>query len=96
MSNRSATHSTFVIERNYDASPARVFAAWADANSKGQWFGGGGEQQHELDFREGGREHFEASVEGAVYSCEHQNPCGCPPWKTASMLLPSGSSTYAA
>jgi len=68
MSNRSATHSTFVIERNYDASPARVFAAWADANSKGQWFGPGGEQQHELDFREGGREHFVAAVEGAVYS----------------------------
>ena len=30
MSNRSATHSTFVIERDYDASPARVFAAWGD------------------------------------------------------------------
>jgi uncharacterized protein YndB with AHSA1/START domain len=68
MSNRSATHSTFVIERNYDASQARVFAAWADLNAKGRWFGPGGEQEHELDFREGGREHFEASVEGAVYS----------------------------
>ena len=68
MSNRSATHSTFVIERNYDASPARVFAAWADVNAKGQWFGPGSEQEHELDFREGGREHFEAAVEGAVYS----------------------------
>lgn len=68
MSDRSATHSTFVIERNYDASPARVFAAWADVNAKGQWFGPGGEQEHELDFREGGREHFVASVEGAAYS----------------------------
>ena len=68
MSKRSATHSTFVIERNYDASPARVFAAWADVNAKGQWFGPGGEQEHRLDFREGGREHFEAAVEGAVYS----------------------------
>ncbi len=66
MSNRSATHSTFVIERDYDASPARVFAAWGDANAKAQWFGPGGE--HELDFREGGREHFEAAVGGAVYS----------------------------
>src|SRR6202158_723467 len=66
MSSRSATHSTFTIERNYDASPARVFAAWADVNAKGQWFGAGGE--HELDFREGGREHFEAAVGGAVYS----------------------------
>jgi len=68
MSNRSTTHSTFVIERRYDASPARVFAAWADVNAKSQWFGPGGEQEHELDFREGGREHFEAAVEGAVYS----------------------------
>ena len=68
MSNRSATHSTFVIERSYDASPARVFAAWADANVKAQWFGPGGEQEHQLDFREGGREHFEAAVKGAVYS----------------------------
>jgi uncharacterized protein YndB with AHSA1/START domain len=66
MSTRSATHSTFTIERNYAASPARVFAAWADVNAKGQWFGPGGE--HELDFREGGREHFEAAVGGAVYS----------------------------
>src|SRR5882724_8134358 len=68
MSNRFVTHSTFVIERNYDASPARVFAAWADVNAKGQWFGPGGEDEHELDFREGGREHFEAAVEVAVYS----------------------------
>jgi uncharacterized protein YndB with AHSA1/START domain len=68
MSDRSATHSTFVIERDYDAAPARVFAAWADAKAKGQWFGPGGEKEHELDFREGGDEHFEAAVEGGVYS----------------------------
>ena len=68
MSRRSAAHSTFVIERNYDASPARVFAAWADVEAKGRWFGPGGEQQHQLDFREGGSEHFQAGVEGAVYS----------------------------
>ncbi len=67
MSDRSATHSTFVIERDYDASPARVFAAWADVNAKGQWFGPGGDQGHALDFREGGRERFEAAVAGAVY-----------------------------
>jgi uncharacterized protein YndB with AHSA1/START domain len=69
MSERSATHATFVIERAYDAAPARVFAAWADKTAKGQWFGppdGGGE--HELDFRVGGREHFAASVGGAMYA----------------------------
>ena len=37
-------------------------------NAKGQWFGPGGEQEHRLDFREGGREHFQAVVKGAVYS----------------------------
>jgi uncharacterized protein YndB with AHSA1/START domain len=68
MSNRSATHSTFVIERTYEASPARVFAAWADKDAKGQWFGPPGDQEHELDFSEGGRERFEATVHGAVYS----------------------------
>ena len=67
MSDRSATHATFVIERNYDAAPSRVFAAWADAEAKGQWFGPG-EKDHELDFREGGREHFRATAGDAVYS----------------------------
>src|SRR5947209_16677521 len=68
MSNRSATHATFVIERDYDAPPAQVFAAWASVEAKNQWFGpeGGGEN-HELDFREGGREHFEAGIGGNVY-----------------------------
>jgi uncharacterized protein YndB with AHSA1/START domain len=70
MSDRSATHSTFVIERNYDASPARVFAAWTDAEAKGQWFGPGGEKEHQLDFREGGSERFAAAGGGAVYSYE--------------------------
>ena len=67
MSKRSADHATFVIERNYDAAPARVFAAWADKSAKGQWFGPS-EGDHELDFREGGREHLLADVHGAVYT----------------------------
>ena len=68
MTDRSATHSTFVIERIYDASPARVFAAWADKDAKAQWFGPPSEQEHQLDFHEGGRERFEAAVHGAVYT----------------------------
>jgi uncharacterized protein YndB with AHSA1/START domain len=28
MTERSVTHATFVVERNYDAAPARVFAAF--------------------------------------------------------------------
>ena len=67
MSKRSTTHSTFVIERDYDAPAARVFAAWADKSAKGQWFGPS-EGEHQLDFREGGREHLLADVHGAVYT----------------------------
>jgi uncharacterized protein YndB with AHSA1/START domain len=67
MSNRSATHSTFVIERDYDAPATRVFAAWADKSAKDQWFGPS-EGEHELDFREGGRERLLADVHGAVYT----------------------------
>jgi uncharacterized protein YndB with AHSA1/START domain len=59
MTERSVTHATFVIERNYAASPARVFAAFADPAAKKRWFAGPDEMgaaQHEIDFRIGGRE----------------------------------------
>ncbi|HEV2981468.1 MAG TPA: SRPBCC family protein [Solirubrobacteraceae bacterium] len=68
MSQRSATHATFVIERTYDATPERVFTAWADKSAKEQWFGPRDGGDHELDFRVGGREHFAASLNGALYS----------------------------
>jgi uncharacterized protein YndB with AHSA1/START domain len=51
---RSTRHATFVIERSYVASPARVFAAWADPEAKARWFGI--PEEYELDFRVGGRE----------------------------------------
>jgi uncharacterized protein YndB with AHSA1/START domain len=58
MSQRSVEHATFVIERNYDASPSRVFAAWADPDAKARWFGPPDDSpgEFELDFRVGGRE----------------------------------------
>jgi uncharacterized protein YndB with AHSA1/START domain len=65
-SDRSATHSTFVIERSYDASPGRVFSAWAEKSAKEQWFGPG--EEHEMDFREGGSEHLLVRMEGASYT----------------------------
>jgi uncharacterized protein YndB with AHSA1/START domain len=53
------THATFVIERRYDAAPARVFNAFADAAAKAYWFVGPNEwerSEFDLDFRVGGRE----------------------------------------
>ena len=54
----SVTHATFVIERSYPASPARVFTAFADPAIKSRWFGNDEmpKTHHELDFRVGGRE----------------------------------------
>jgi uncharacterized protein YndB with AHSA1/START domain len=40
MTERKVTHSTFVVERTYPASPARVFAAFADPKIKDRWFAG--------------------------------------------------------
>lgn len=59
MNKRSATHATFTIERIYDATPARVFAAYADPKLKARWFNGPeewGPDEHSMDFRVGGRE----------------------------------------
>jgi uncharacterized protein YndB with AHSA1/START domain len=67
MTDRSATHDTFVIERRYDASPARVFAAWATAEAKAAWFvGPSGWRQLErvLDFRVGGEERVKGAFPG--------------------------------
>src|SRR4030095_2549769 len=54
-----AIHGSFTIDRVYDASPARVFKAFADPKSKARWFvgeGGWQEIKRELDFRPGGQE----------------------------------------
>jgi uncharacterized protein YndB with AHSA1/START domain len=61
MTERSVVHATFVVERTYDALPARVFAAFADPAAKAAWFGGAG---HELDFRVGGKEVNRGGPEG--------------------------------
>ena len=71
MSERSVAHATFVIERTYDAAPARVFNAWADPVAKARWFGPGELTKggHELDFRVGGREINRGGPPGgAVYT----------------------------
>jgi uncharacterized protein YndB with AHSA1/START domain len=67
MTERSVTHATFVLERNYDAPPARVYTAWADPEAKARWFGGG-EGEYEMDFRVGGREHNSGTMGSNVYA----------------------------
>jgi uncharacterized protein YndB with AHSA1/START domain len=74
MTDRSATHATFSIERIYDALPRRVFAAWADPKARAQWeaIGEGFETSYqESDFRVGGRDvsrfHFD---DGSQYVAE--------------------------
>ena len=60
MTERSVTHATFVIERVYDATPARVFKAWSDPKARDRWFVDrrrlGGHGDTSIDFRIGGRE----------------------------------------
>jgi uncharacterized protein YndB with AHSA1/START domain len=55
MSERSIEHGAFVVERAYEASPDRVFAAWSDPRAKARWYGGS-DGEFELDIRVGGWE----------------------------------------
>lgn len=63
----SAQHATFVIVRRFDASPAQVFAAFADPQAKARWFVGPDRwrsSDHRLDFRAGGHEHLSSGLPG--------------------------------
>lgn len=54
----TVAHGTFTVERRYDASPARVFAAHADPVAFRRWFAEGEQWtvfNWEHDFRVGGR-----------------------------------------
>jgi uncharacterized protein YndB with AHSA1/START domain len=53
---RTQTHATFVLERDYAAPLDRVWAAFADPEVKKRWFGGSGFTDVEFaeDFRVGG------------------------------------------
>lgn len=53
------SHGTFRIDKTYNAPAEDVFAAWADLESRAQWFVGPGdwkEVKREMDFRVGGKE----------------------------------------
>jgi hypothetical protein len=57
MTDRSVTHTTFVIERTYPVAPPAVFGAFADAELNERWFTmppDWVDTEHTLDFRVGG------------------------------------------
>jgi uncharacterized protein YndB with AHSA1/START domain len=59
MSDQTAIHHTFVIERSFPVAPERVFAAFSDPAQKRRWFALGGThdlEHYEMDFRAGGVE----------------------------------------
>jgi uncharacterized protein YndB with AHSA1/START domain len=72
MTETSARHATFTIERDYATTPARVFAAWADPAAKATWFVGPAGKWQEIsrdfDFRVGGRERVKGMHEGDLVS----------------------------
>lgn len=71
MSERSAVHATFVIERRLPATPAKAFAAWSERKAKAAWFTGQADpgDDYALDFRVGGHETTRGGPPGgAVYS----------------------------
>lgn len=73
MTERSSIHSSFVIERTYDASPARVFAAFEDPETKNRWFANGdgwGTDAYQADFRVGGYEIYRGEHDGSAVSME--------------------------
>jgi uncharacterized protein YndB with AHSA1/START domain len=70
MSGLSVEHATFVVERNYEASPERVFAAWADPAAKARWYVDP-DTALELDFRVGGWERSRGTApDGRSYTYE--------------------------
>jgi uncharacterized protein YndB with AHSA1/START domain len=59
MTDRSVSHSTFIIERAYPAASAQVFRALSDPARKRRWFAEGegfDVDSFEMDFRVGGFE----------------------------------------
>ena len=66
MSGRSVAHGSFTVGRRYAAAPARVFAAWADPEIKGKWYGDPEKESvaDVFEFRTGGREYRAGEIGG--------------------------------
>jgi uncharacterized protein YndB with AHSA1/START domain len=59
MQTQSATHSSFVIERSFPATPERVFSAFSDPAKKIRWYADGRTMdvlEFKIDFRVGGHD----------------------------------------
>lgn len=57
----SASHTSFVLDRRFKASVARVFAAWADPAAKLRWtdcHAATSTPEYHVDFRPGGHETY--------------------------------------
>lgn len=62
----SAAHTSFVLERRFKASAARVFAAWADPATKLRWndcHAQTGATEFSMDFRPGGLETYRSRLD---------------------------------
>lgn len=78
----TVTHSTFVLERSYPTTPAKVFAAFADPVKKRRWFGEGEGfvlDEFTIDFRVGGNERSRFRFVGAG-PIEQGTPMGNDTW----------------
>jgi uncharacterized protein YndB with AHSA1/START domain len=76
MTARSVLHDTFTIQRSYPATPARVFAAFADPEAKARWMdspeataAGEPDPGPDFDFRIGGHDRLGFKMpNGVTYS----------------------------
>jgi uncharacterized protein YndB with AHSA1/START domain len=67
----AVSHASYTLERNYPASPERVFSFLSDPAKKRRWFGAGDNPATDsfaMDFRVGGREtkHFGTSLDSPL------------------------------